>query len=278
MELRRAVLGGHGQLAGGAPAVLRGVVGDQQFDFADGIDRRVDVAGVEVTGVLAGGAVHVEDDLALLSAVDARDAAAVPAAVVARRSGLHARQRHDEADRVASARRRVFNLLQPDGDRTVRAVRRDVYGRALHFHRAGHFADGQVELVQVDAFLRRHRDALLIVAFEARLYDMQAICTRNEAGENERAVRLGDKFAYLLREIVGQLHRGARNDCARGVHHGSRNLAGNTLAVNCRQRCQQTDQHRYNTTNPLHELPQNVCCLVEPCGRTPAAVAKQTSV
>ena len=146
---------------------------------------------------------------------------------------------------------------------------------ALHFDRAGHVADRQVNLVQVDAFLRRHGDAFLIVALEAGLRDMQAICARDEAGENERAVRLGDEFACLLREIVGQLHRGARNDCARGIHHGSRNLASNTLAVNCRQRCQQTDQHRYKTTNPLHELPQNVCCLVEPSGRTPAAVAKQ---
>ena len=84
MELRRAVLGGHGQLSGGAPAVLRRVVGDQQLDFADGIHRGVDVAGVEVAGVLAGRAVHVEDDLALLPAVDAGNAAAVPPAIIVR--------------------------------------------------------------------------------------------------------------------------------------------------------------------------------------------------
>ena len=182
--------------------------------------------------------------------------------------------------RLTGLRPRVgvsMNLLQADRNRAVRAIRRHVYGLALHLHRAGHIAHRKVDLVQVDAFLRRHRDALLIVALEARLCDMQAIGTRDEAGENERAVRLGDKFAYLLREIVGQLHRGARNDCARGIHHGSRNLASDTLAVNCRQRCQQTDQHRYETTKSLHELPQNVCCLVEPSGRTPAAVAKETS-
>ena len=73
----------------------------------------------------------------------------------------------------------------------------------LHFDRAGDFAHRKVDLVQVDAFLRRDRDALLIVALEARLRDMQAIRARHQAGENERAVRFGDELAHLLREIVG---------------------------------------------------------------------------
>src|ERR1039458_2810725 len=70
----------------------RTTVENQQSDFTDGIDRGIDITGVEVAGVLAGRAVHVENDLALLAAVDARHAAAVPAAVIVRlRQRLRAR-------------------------------------------------------------------------------------------------------------------------------------------------------------------------------------------
>ena len=78
-----------------------------------------------------------------------------------------------------------------------------MHGIGLHFDRAGHIADLEADLVQVDAFLRGDGDAFLIVALEAGLRDMQAVRARYEAGKNERAVRLSGVLAHLLREIVG---------------------------------------------------------------------------
>jgi hypothetical protein len=161
------------------PAVrppFRGVVGNQQAHFTDGIDRGGDVTGVEVAGVLAGRAVHVENDLALLAAVDARNAAAVPAAViVGLRQRLRTGQRHNQADRIAAASRSIDDLRQVDVHGAVGAVGSDVHRIGLDLDRAGHIADFQVNLVQVDAFLRLHDDAFLVVCLEAGLRDMQAV-------------------------------------------------------------------------------------------------------
>ena len=73
----------------------------------------------------------------------------------------------------------------------------------LDLDRAGDIADGKVDFMQVHAFLRADRYTFLIVALESRLSDMQAIRPRYQSGEGKRTVRVGHKFAYLLREVVG---------------------------------------------------------------------------
>ena len=122
VEPRCAVLGGERQLSGGAAAVFGRVIRNQQFDFADGIYARRDIAGIQIARVLAAGAVHVEDDLALLAAVDTRNTAARPTAIIARRRCLHARHAHDQANWVAAACRHFLDHLGAQRNRTIGTV------------------------------------------------------------------------------------------------------------------------------------------------------------
>lgn len=126
-----------------------------------------------------------------------------------------------------------------DGNRTVGAVRGHVDHVRRHFNRTGHLAHFQTDLVQVDTFVRRHGDPFDVLHLEARVRGAQAIGSRHQAGKNETAHSFSCELPGGSRLIVGQSDRSAGNHCSGRVHHNSRNLASDALAMGCRQHSQQ---------------------------------------
>src|SRR5205823_5997163 len=98
VEFWGSVLGDQGQLAAGPPAIFGSVVGDAQLGFTHGIHTGREVSGIEVSRILAGGAIQAEDDLTGLAAVDSGNTAARPAAIIVGAESLHARQAHDQRE------------------------------------------------------------------------------------------------------------------------------------------------------------------------------------
>jgi hypothetical protein len=100
-----------------------------------------------------------------------------------------------------------------------------------------------VNLVQVDAFLHRDRNLVLVVGLKARFVDAKGIGSRDEAGKNERPVRFRGEFMDRVRQVVDQLDCSSRHDRVSRIHHGARNLSRDTLGVCGRQHGQQQKQY-----------------------------------
>src|SRR6266404_8956924 len=188
MKLRRSRLSGQSKLAASAAAIFGRIIGYQQLHFGNGIDAGRNVSGVQVSGILAGGAIHVEDHLSGLAAVDARYASARPTPIVQRLQSLDAGQRHDEREWIPAAGRGVLNLAEADVDRAVGAVGGHVHGRGMNFNRAGYFADLQLDLMQVHPFLGGDVDRPLIVSFETRVRDANTVIAWHKTTKDESAV------------------------------------------------------------------------------------------
>ena len=235
MELVRPVLDGEGQLAAGAPPVLRRVVGHQQSDFANGIHAGRDVSGVQVPRILAGGAIQVEDNLAHLTAIDPRDAPSRPAAEVIPGESLHARQRDDEIQRIPAPGGDVHDLALSDVHGSVGGVGRHKHARSFDRDRGGDVADLEFDLVQVHPFQHGDGDGLLVVSFEAWLGNVETVGAWHQADEDERSARVRRELAHLLGEVVCQLDRGADHNGASRIGNASRELASDALGIGCWQ-------------------------------------------
>lgn len=132
-----------------------------------------------------------------------------PAAIVVRADVLDSREGFDGGKKIASADGRVVDLDEVDAAGALAAVGADVDSLAAYFDGRGDVADLQADIVQVNTLERGDDDVSLLIRFEPRVSDTKTVTAGDETGEDECARCVRGKLADLLREIIGELDRGA---------------------------------------------------------------------
>src|SRR5439155_14637104 len=82
----------------------------------------------------------------------------------------------------------------------------------------------ELQFMQVHAFLGADTDTLQFVRFETRHRDADAVVTRDQVSESERAARIGEESTFLLREIAGQPNNRTHHGRSRAIRDCTEDL------------------------------------------------------
>ena len=102
--------------------------------------------------------------------------------------------------------------------------------------------------------IRADIDAPLIVGLEAAVFDLHAVVSGHQVGEDERAVRKRDEIALLFGEVIDQLDCCAGDDGSGRIGDRSGYLARDALGGRHGDRSQEAQQNRKNSHRVLPEI------------------------
>ena len=251
-ELAAAALGDHVDGAAGTAAVLGLVVRRQHLDLGDRIEAgREERSGVG-SRVEVGDAVVREVDRVDAAAVDGQPAEVVPAGCLAIGGVDHARHQAQMPHVVAPLEGDLLDLFLADEAGALGAVGLDAGGFGLHRHGFAQGTDLEHDRAQAQSLGGGEHDSGLHGGLEAVEGDGHLVGAGEQVGDHERAGFVGCRLTGDLRPRVLDGHGRPGQDAARGVHHRTGDLTGESLCV---QHGGGATQHRHAQQPREHSIP-----------------------